>query len=101
MEVEPASVFPPYDTRRDRWRLDDREDRTAALVHALAGVELGVHDARVVAWLAGWDNPTVATVCSLIHRARLTTEPPSGLNPGALDDRGHRAAASELDDVVQ
>ncbi|MGQ0575048.1 MAG: hypothetical protein ACT4RN_12715 [Pseudonocardia sp.] len=71
LDSEPGSVFPPYGRCRDRWVPDTHDDRAAALAHALDGVELGAHDARVLAWLAGWDNPTVATVCSLIRRARL------------------------------
>jgi uncharacterized repeat protein (TIGR03917 family) len=41
-----------------------------ALRRALAGVDLGQYDELIVRWLAGWDAPTVATVASLIRRAR-------------------------------
>ncbi len=34
-----------------------------------AGVELGEFDARIVAWLAGWERSTVAVVAGLISRA--------------------------------
>jgi hypothetical protein len=28
------------------------------------------YDERILAWLAGWDVPTVGAVVSLLHRAR-------------------------------
>ncbi|MFD7645930.1 hypothetical protein ACFV4P_35455 [Kitasatospora sp. NPDC059795] len=34
-----------------------------------AGVELGAYDEKMVAWLAGWDWCTVATIGSWITRA--------------------------------
>jgi hypothetical protein len=34
-----------------------------------AGVDLGSYDARIVRWLAGWDDSTVAVVAGLIERA--------------------------------
>ena len=34
---------------------------------ALTGVELGAYDRRILEWLKGWDQPTIA---SLIQRAR-------------------------------
>ena len=37
---------------------------------ALAGVELGAYDKRIIAWLAGYEPATVAVVCGLISRAR-------------------------------
>ncbi|MEO3869365.1 hypothetical protein ABGB18_11085 [Nonomuraea sp. B12E4] len=37
---------------------------------ALAGVELGAEDERIVVWASGWDSPTVATVASLLCRVR-------------------------------
>ena len=40
------------------------------LEDALAGVELGAHDRRILAWMAGWDASTVLTVASWVTRAR-------------------------------
>lgn len=40
------------------------------LAEALAGVELGAWDERILDWLAGWDACTVLTVASWIVRAR-------------------------------
>lgn len=54
-----------------RWITQNRTDRADALAGALAGVRLGAHDRLVLHWLTGWDNPTVATIVSLIRRARL------------------------------
>lgn len=53
----------------------DQSDRpadvfAAAIRSALDGVELGAHDERIVAWLAGWDIPTAVTVASLLLRVR-------------------------------
>jgi hypothetical protein len=45
-------------------------EQLAVLLDALAGVELGAWDESILEWLAGWDWPTVATVASLIKRAR-------------------------------
>jgi hypothetical protein len=41
------------------------------------GIRLGTYDQRMLAWLAGWDVPTVGTVASLLHRAR-TAQPLGG-----------------------
>ncbi len=40
------------------------------LADALAGIELGGWDRRVLGWLAGWDSSTVLTIASWIVRAR-------------------------------
>jgi hypothetical protein len=40
------------------------------LAEVLSGMELGVWDQRMVAWLAGWDAATVLTIASWIVRAR-------------------------------
>jgi hypothetical protein len=40
----------------------------AELLEALDGIELGAYDRRIVDWLASWDAPTVATVCSWLLR---------------------------------
>jgi hypothetical protein len=44
--------------------------RAAILAGALAGIELGAWDRRIVEWLAGLDASTVLTVASLIARSR-------------------------------
>lgn len=44
--------------------------REAALLSALAGVDLGDYDRRIITWLSSRDDPTVATIVSLITRAR-------------------------------
>jgi hypothetical protein len=40
------------------------------LENVLSGIELGVHDRRILAWMAGWDASTVLTVASWVTRAR-------------------------------
>ena len=37
---------------------------------ALAGIELGEYDRRIVAWMANWDTSTLLTVVSWIVRSR-------------------------------
>lgn len=39
------------------------------LHQALGGIRLGAFDRQIVAWLAGRDAPTIATVASLLRRA--------------------------------
>lgn len=46
------------------------EVRRAAFDAALAGVDLGAYDRRILDWLVGWDDPTDRTIVSLIWRAR-------------------------------
>jgi hypothetical protein len=57
VEVAPLGFVPAVEQQR-------------ILVEVLVGVELGVWDQRMVAWLAGWDAATVLTVASWIVRAR-------------------------------
>lgn len=45
-------------------------EQAAILAAALAGIELGAWDRRIVGWLAGWDASTVLTVASWIARSR-------------------------------
>ena len=40
------------------------------LAGALAGIELGAWDRRILEWMAGWDASTVLTVASWIARSR-------------------------------
>jgi hypothetical protein len=71
-DVEPVSVRAPYDVRRPAvWDvLAVRAEYLAVLHEPLTGIPLGTYDQRMLAWLAGWDVPTVGTVASLLHRAR-------------------------------
>jgi hypothetical protein len=47
--------------------------RAQILAGALAGLELGAWDRRILHWLAGWDTSTALTIASWITRARATT----------------------------
>lgn len=40
------------------------------LTDALKGIELDESEARIVAWLLGWDQPTLHTLASIIRKAR-------------------------------
>lgn len=42
----------------------------AALRDALAPLELGSYDERILAWLVTWESTTVAVICSWLHRVR-------------------------------
>lgn len=42
------------------------------LAESLAGVELGAYDQRILEWLAVSEPATVAVICGLISRARVT-----------------------------
>ena len=42
----------------------------AMLAASLHGLPLGAYDRRIAAWLAVWDQPTVAVLASLLARAR-------------------------------
>lgn len=72
--VEPVDTLPegpiesdPFDFYRDRSSAEIR----AMLDDVLAGVELGAYDRRIVEWgKSMWDQPTMVTIASLIHRAR-------------------------------
>lgn len=69
LEREPVSVHAPFISYPGgRYRHEHAEERRAALLAALKGVELGAYDERIVAWLAGWDVPVVAAVISLMLR---------------------------------
>jgi hypothetical protein len=72
LDVEPVSVRAPFDVRRPVVRdvAAVRHDYLSALREPLAGIPLGAYDERILAWLAGWDLPTVGAVVSLLYRAR-------------------------------
>jgi len=71
LDREPVSVRAPFVSfPSGRYRHEHAQERRAALVAALEGVELGAYDERVLDWLASWDVPIVAAVVSLLLRVR-------------------------------
>lgn len=72
LDREPINIRPPFDVRRTLiYDLEgSRLDFLAAVREPLAGLPLGRYDDQMIAWLAGWDTPTVGTLVSLLHRAR-------------------------------
>jgi hypothetical protein len=70
LHTTPVAVRAPFDVRRPPIYRPEaaRADRVAAIREALAGVELGAHDERMIEWIAGWDVPTVGV--SLFDRVR-------------------------------
>lgn len=48
----------------------------AMLTTAVEGLPLGDYDRRILAWVEGWDSPTIATLASIIGRARQAGEQP-------------------------
>ena len=81
LDHEPRSVRAPFLVRDDRfahlhavdpegWRRAIHLDRVGALLEPLAGLALSEREHAVVAWLAGWDIPTVAPVVRLLWAAR-------------------------------
>ncbi|MGH3698061.1 MAG: hypothetical protein ACRDRU_23330 [Pseudonocardiaceae bacterium] len=73
LDREPVSVHAPFVSYPGgQYRHEPVEERRAALLAALDGVQLGVYDERIVSWLVGWDVPVVAAIVSLLWRARHT-----------------------------
>lgn len=74
----PRRIRPPFNVDEDAYPQTIvhqnpaawHEDRVAALLEALDGIELGAHDRRIIAWIAEGDISTVGTVVSLLYRAR-------------------------------
>lgn len=60
----------------------DLVEAAAMLDTAVHGLVLGAYDRRIVAWLGSWDQPTIATVASLLARART--------HPALADAEGER-----------
>lgn len=80
LESEPVSVHAPFTTYPGgQYRLEPTEERRAALDAALAGVPLGAYDQRFLRWLSAGDITTVATVVSLLWRARAAGRRPTGV----------------------
>lgn len=78
LDEAPRNIRPPFDQRRpdvgelgtERWRELRRADAVAAIREPLAGIELGAYDERIIEWLAGYDEPTIGAIVSLLYRAR-------------------------------
>jgi hypothetical protein len=71
LEGAPVSVFAPFISYpTGHFRHENAAERRAALMAALGWIELGTYDQRIVEWLLGWEVPVVATVISLLWRAR-------------------------------
>jgi hypothetical protein len=71
LDRAPVSVHAPFVSYPGgQYRHEPTEERQAALLAVLDGAQLGAYDERILHWLAGWDVPTVATVVSLLWRAR-------------------------------
>jgi hypothetical protein len=71
LDREPVSVHAPFVCYPGgQYRHEPFDERRAALLAALHGVQLGAYDERIVQWLAGWDVPVVAAIVSLLWRAR-------------------------------
>jgi hypothetical protein len=65
-----------------QYRYEPVEDRRAALLAVLHGVQLGAYDERIVGWLAWWEVSTVAVAVSLPWRTRKATAQQTGRGGG-------------------
>jgi hypothetical protein len=77
IEVDPTPLLV-----RDHTVLDARMMLTAAVAELKSAIALGAYDRLVLDWLADWDQPTIAVVASLLHRA-LTAQAPTVDQPAA------------------
>lgn len=96
LQDEPVAVRAPFDVRRPPiYRTEAaRADRVAAIREALAGVELGAYDERMIEWLAGWDVPTVGGLVSLLDRVRAAGDRCTG-GAGDVSSYRHTHAVSD------
>jgi hypothetical protein len=94
IHVPPRRVRPPYDVPdpelslahivdTTRWRVAVKEDRLAALLEPLAGLEVTDYEQRALTWLAGWETSTVAVIAGLLWRCREAGPQPSSPDGGA------------------
>ncbi len=49
---------------------DNDAEAKDMLAAAVDGLDLGAYDKRILDWVGKWDVPTIATLASIIHRAR-------------------------------
>jgi hypothetical protein len=75
----PRNTRPPFDVRppddddhrdRDQWRARRHASKADAIREALAGIELGAYDERLIEHLAGGDIPETGGIVSWLLRAR-------------------------------
>lgn len=68
---DPATnAFPHAPINEPVWSIP-RDEQTTLLHAPLAGIDLGTYDERILTWIVETcDTPTVATIASLLHRAR-------------------------------
>jgi hypothetical protein len=87
-----VTVYPPFVQAREE--PDTLPDVFSALIDAFQEVSVGGVDLEVLAAIAeGCDAPVVATLVSLIHRARLAGPIPGRARPGPSGGhRGHGPA---------
>jgi hypothetical protein len=92
LEQLPVTVYPPFLQAREE--PDTLPDLVSALIDAFQQVDLGGLDMEVLATLAqGCDAPVIATLVSLIHRARLAGPIPGRARPAPTGGRqGHGPA---------
>ncbi|MFI5080130.1 MAG: hypothetical protein ACHQCE_03595 [Streptosporangiales bacterium] len=76
-----AAAGPP----RSGWSILAEDQRRELLMDACAdaGVTLGEYDSRILRWVAGWEDATVAVIAGLITRAG---ERPAACRPMDTDD---------------
>ena len=93
----------PFETERDArkaaigqggpaepdWSILSPGQRYKLLLNACAdaGVFLGAYDHRIIEWLAGWEDATVAVVAGLIARAHAAGQDTAG-GPGTAQPGG-------------
>ncbi|MGH3854097.1 MAG: hypothetical protein ACRDR6_11495 [Pseudonocardiaceae bacterium] len=79
LDREPVSVYPPFVSYPgDGYRHESFEERQAALLAVLEGVELGAYDEHLVRWIAAWNVTVAAGLVSLLGRVRQTAAHPGG-----------------------
>lgn len=65
------------------WGAQSKDGWLNELHEPLAGIPLGEYDRRILEWAAGTlDNPTLAVLVSLLHRARAADPLPADHSQG-------------------
>ena len=75
------AVYEAFDADPGVGRMAPHNERMLRESCAAAGVALGVFDARIVSWLAGWEPGTCAVIAGLVSRAYAAGR--CGLGAGA------------------